>query len=290
MFRTFICGVTLVTLLPNSFAQGYQRPPKAVTDILDAPPTPAVSVGPTGEHLLLIQGSRYPSIEEIAAPQLRLAGLRIDPRTNGPARTPRVIGLTLVSLPGGEQKKLALPADSRFSYPLWSPDGKRFALTNTTKDKIEVWVGEVATGDLWRVNAAALADGLNAAVGDAVQWMPDSKRLLCQVVTGPDGETAKHAKTSPTGGKRGAPPIPPAAPAGPVVQVSDGQAAPVRTFQDLLRIRTTRRCSTTTARPNSRSRSLSRSPRTASRSRRANCRSAACSSTSPRRRTASSCS
>jgi len=55
------------------------------------------------------------------------------------------------------------------------------------KDKIEVWVGEVATGELWRVNATAVADGLNATVGDAVQWMPDSKRLLCQACCGPNG-------------------------------------------------------------------------------------------------------
>jgi dipeptidyl aminopeptidase/acylaminoacyl peptidase len=223
MFRTLICGVTLVTLSSDSFAQEYQRPPKAVTDILDVPPPPFVSVSPTEDHLLLVQTSRYPSIEELAAPQLRLAGVRIDPRTNGPARAPRVTALALVALPGGEAKKLDVPADARFGFPLWAPDGKRFAVTNTTKDKIEVWVGEVATGELWRVNAVALADGLNAVVGDAVQWMPDSKRLLCQVVSGPNGE------------KRGAPPAPPVAPAGPVIQVSEGKAAPVRTFQDLLK-------------------------------------------------------
>src|SRR5262245_38643962 len=223
MFRTLICGVTLVTLTPDALAQGYRRPPKSVTDVLDAPPPPAVSVSSTGENLLLVQGARYPSIEELAAPQLRLAGVRIDPRTNGPARAPRVTGLTLVAMPGGEKKELVLPADSRFGYPLWSPDGRRFALTNTTKERIEVWVGEVTTGELWRVNAAAIADGINAAVGDAVQWMPDSKRLLCQVVSGPNGE------------RRGAPPVPPVAPAGPVAQESSGTAAPVRTFQDLLK-------------------------------------------------------
>ena len=96
--------------------------------------------------------------------------------------------LTLVTLPSCEAKTIDLPADARFGFPLWSPDGKRFAVTNTTRDKIEVWVGEVATGELWRVNAAALADGLNAVTGDAVQWMPDSKRLLCQVVCAPNGD------------------------------------------------------------------------------------------------------
>ena len=69
-----------------------------------------------------------------------------------------------------------------------------------------------------------IQDGLNATIGDAVQWMPDSKRLLCQVVADPNGNDL-----------RGAPPVPPDAPAGPIVQESDGKAAPVRTYQDLLK-------------------------------------------------------
>ncbi|HEV3437580.1 MAG TPA: prolyl oligopeptidase family serine peptidase [Gemmata sp.] len=224
MFRMFVCGVIAVTLPADLIAQGYQRPPKAVTDILDVPPTPAVSISPTGDYLLLIQLSRYPSIEEVAAPQLRLAGLRIDPKTNGPARSGRVTGLTLVSLPGGEQKKLSVPPDARFGFPLWAHDGKRFAFTNTKQDKIEVWVGEVATGDLWPVSAIALQDGINATIGDPVQWMPDSKRLLCQVVTDPGGKD-----------RRGQPPVLPLAPVGPVVQEGEGKAAPVRMFQDMLK-------------------------------------------------------
>ena len=105
MLRTLICGVMLVIFGTDSFAQGYQRPPKAVTDILDASPPQSVSVSPTGEQLLLMQGSRYPSIEEVATPQLRLAGVRIDPKTNGPARASRITSLTLVTLPSCEQKK-----------------------------------------------------------------------------------------------------------------------------------------------------------------------------------------
>jgi dipeptidyl aminopeptidase/acylaminoacyl peptidase len=224
MLRIFVCGVLAVTLPPDLLAQGYQRPPKAVIDILDVPPPPSALVSPTGDYLLLVQSSRYPSIEEVAALQLRLAGLRIDPKTNGPARGGRVKGLTLVSLPGGEQKKLDIPADARFGFPIWSPDGRKFAFTNTKKDKIEVWIGEVATGELWPVSAIPLRDGINATIGNPVQWLPDSKRLLCQVVADPQG--MEH---------RGPPPVAPVAPAGPVVQESEGKAAPVRTFQDLLK-------------------------------------------------------
>src|SRR5689334_488198 len=89
---------------------GYQRPPKAITDILHAPPTPAVSISPTREYLLLIDRESYPSIAEVSAPMLRLAGERIDPRTNGPHLAPRGKGLTLQKISDGTQRRVELPA------------------------------------------------------------------------------------------------------------------------------------------------------------------------------------
>src|SRR5438477_530715 len=62
MFRTLICGVIAVTAITDILAQGYQRPPKAVTDILDAPAPAGVSVSPTGDNLLVVQTARYPGI------------------------------------------------------------------------------------------------------------------------------------------------------------------------------------------------------------------------------------
>src|SRR5262245_11758256 len=133
MFRLLICGVLAVTISVDAFGQeGYQKPPQAVIDILDAPAPPALSVSPTGENLLLVETTRYPSIEEIAAPMVRLAGLRINPKTNGPARPFRVTGLSLMPVTGGEAKAIPLPEKGRCGFPLWSPDGKRVAVLNTT--------------------------------------------------------------------------------------------------------------------------------------------------------------
>src|SRR5262249_8084512 len=59
---------------------------------------------------------------------------------------------------------------------------------------------------------------INAAFGEPVQWLPDSKTLLCQVI--PKREDAPKAGNAPNG---------------PTVQESYGKNAPVRTFQDLLK-------------------------------------------------------
>jgi dipeptidyl aminopeptidase/acylaminoacyl peptidase len=193
---------------------GYRRPPREITDVLDAPPPPAVLVSPTREHLLLVQGERYPSIADLAAPVLRLAGLRLNPQTNGPHLTPRYFGLTVLTIADGQQRPVALPADGHCGLPVVSADGRHFALTNTTQHGIELWVGDVRAATVRRVPGITL----NTVYGDAVQWLPDNRTLLCQTVPADRGE----------------PPAAPRVPPGPTIQESDGQAAPVRTFQDLL--------------------------------------------------------
>ncbi|VTS02439.1 glutamyl peptidase : Glutamyl peptidase OS=uncultured Acidobacteria bacterium GN=HGMM_F17D01C19 PE=4 SV=1: Peptidase_S9 [Gemmata massiliana] len=216
MFRLLLCGVCALTISVDAFGQeGYQKPPQAVIDILDAPAPPALSISPTGENLLLVQSARYPSIEEVAAPMLRLAGLRINPRTNGPARPTRVTGLSLVPVTGGDPKPIALPEKAKIGLPMWAPDGKRFAVQSTTDAGIELWVCALDELKLEKIKGVRL----NAAIGESAQWMPDSRTLLVQLI--PEG--------------RGEAPTPPIAPAGPVIQESGGKAAPVRTFQDMLK-------------------------------------------------------
>ncbi len=214
-------GLSLLAALPARGQQGYQKPPRSVLDVLDAPATPTVSVSPTRDHLLLVQGVRYPSIADVAEPMLRLAGLRINPQTNGPHRPPRVVGLTLLAIADGKPRPVAVPKDAHLGQPSWSPDGRRFAFTNTTPAGIELWVGEVETAKATRLTGVAIngvtLGGLRG--GRAFHWMPDGRTLLCQTVVA----------------GRGKPPAAPQVPPGPTVQESLGKAAPAWTFQDLLK-------------------------------------------------------
>jgi dipeptidyl aminopeptidase/acylaminoacyl peptidase len=193
----------------------FQKPPKVVSDILNAPPTPLASVSPAGNRLLYVQSVRYPPVADLAEPMLRLAGLRINPNTNGPHRSPRLVGLTLQTLGDGKKRPITLPAHAHLGMPAWSPDGKHFAFTNTTARAVELWVGRAADGKVRRLEGIAV----NAALGEAFRWMPDGRSLLCKLVVA----------------GRGAPPTEVRVPRGPVVQESSGKKAPIRTFQDLLK-------------------------------------------------------
>ncbi len=191
----------------------YQQPPKAILDVLRAPLSPQFQLSPARDYALLIEPQRYPPIAELAQPMLRLAGLRINPRTNGPHTGFSYASLTVLKIGEGTQTKLALPPGAKPGRPEWSPDGRYFAFPITTATSIELWVGEAATAAVRKLPLVTL-NGL----WDPLQWMPGSRELLIKLIPA----------------ARGKPPARPAAPPGPNVQETAGKVAPVWTQQDLL--------------------------------------------------------
>lgn len=130
--------IGLLALPGTIFSQGYQQPPKAIMELVDVPPTPALRIGPNGKWALLLQQSSMPSIEELAQPELRLAGLRINPASNGPSRSGGFIGASIIETGTGKTKVVAgLPQNVRMGNLSWSPDGKIAAFSHTTASGIE---------------------------------------------------------------------------------------------------------------------------------------------------------
>jgi len=206
----------IAALAASAFSQqGYKKPPQDVLDILTAAVTPTVSVSPARDVMLLSTGLRYPPLADLAQPMLRLAGLRINPNTNGPHRYQYAVALTLKRISDGSEIKIALPPGAKIGTPQWSANGKQFAFTNTTNTGIELWIGDSANGNVRKLKGV----GLNTVEGDPLQWLPDNKTLLVQLVP---------AKRRPA-------PLASGVPSEPNSQESSGRVGPVRTFQDLLK-------------------------------------------------------
>jgi len=208
-------GLVVLTCLAVSAAETYQKPPKEILDVLHAPATPQTSINTTKTHFLMIERNLYPTIGEVAAPMLRIAGLRLNPSTNGPHSAPSGRSLTLKKIEDGSEAKIAVPPNARLGSPEWSPDGKHFTITNTTATGIELYIGSIGSSALRKIPGVLLND----TVGDEVGWLAGSTTLLAKVI--------------PAG--RGPAPKPPAAPSGPNVQESAGRSGPVRTNQDMLK-------------------------------------------------------
>src|ERR1041384_8032553 len=96
------------TTQPTS--SGYLTPPKIIMDMLDATPTPAVLVSPDHQVIALLDRRSMPTIADLAEPIHRIAGARINPKTNGrQQRTGRVFAITLKSIADGAEKKVSVP-------------------------------------------------------------------------------------------------------------------------------------------------------------------------------------
>ena len=193
---------------------GYLEPPADVVALVDAPPTPMVSVSPDRQRLIQLHYTVLPGLDEVAEPFHRLAGLRIQPRTSTQRRLYSYTGLTFQELSDGATRPVALP-DGQIISVSWSPDGRHVALTRIGDAGLELWVIDVATA-----TARPLLPGrpLCDTLTRATRWLPGSVGLVVALVPA----------------DRGPEPKPPRVPPGPIVQETRGREAQNRTYQDLL--------------------------------------------------------
>jgi dipeptidyl aminopeptidase/acylaminoacyl peptidase len=197
-------------------APAYLLPPKEVIAAFDAAPLPDAILSPSRQVLALADRKGQPTIAELSQPMLRLAGARVNPRTNGPHRSALIDAITLKSIDGGAEVKVTVPPHANLSNLKFSPDGSKLAFLSTRDDGIELWVASTASGMAKKVSGA---ERLNAASGDPCDWLRDNATLVCKLV--------------PAG--RGAVPAEPSVPAGPNTQENEGKAAQSATYEDLIR-------------------------------------------------------
>ncbi len=212
-----IAAICFLTAGPDGFSaekEIYRTPPQEIVDIIDAPPAPLVAVDPTRECILIEQRPNLPSIAELAQPELRLAGRRINPATNGPSRPRLVTGLKVMQISDGTEQMIELPPEARIIRARWSPDGEKIAFSMAEESGVGLWVAEKDSGRSRQI----LGPRLNNAWGGSFHWLSGSDGLICLVVPA----------------NRGIAPQADAVPQGPVVRRSAGRKAPARTYQDLL--------------------------------------------------------
>jgi dipeptidyl aminopeptidase/acylaminoacyl peptidase len=193
---------------------GYKTPPKDISDMLLAKPTPGVSIDEKGEWMLFLQSSSYPSVEELAKPELRIAGLRINPENYSPSRQNFIKELTLKNISTGKSFPITgLPTPLFAGNVSWSPDFSKIAFTQTGKSTIDLYVITVATQKAVKINKRSL----NTITG-GIDWL-DNSSILYRSALNP--ATAAPAK--------------PLVPKGPAVQENYGNASPRPTFQDMIK-------------------------------------------------------
>ena len=217
MKRSLLCLPLLFTvaLAHAQDAVSYKMPPKEMADLLLARPTPAVSADSKGEWMLIADRNSYPSVEELARPELRIAGLRINPANYSLSRQNFNNNFTLKNIKTGQAYPVAgLPMPLYAGNIKWNPGESKIAFTQTGAKAVDLYVINIATKRAIKTNKQPL----NTVIPNAVIWVDDNTILY-------------RAATKPVS----AAPAKPLIPKGPTVQQSLGKVAPSATFEDLIK-------------------------------------------------------
>ena len=222
MYRIFY--LSLLIILARIIAQenlNYQQPPNEILNLVDVKLPPRVLMDENKKYMVCIYRDAFKTIKELSEKEMRLAGLRINPKTNIGSRTNYYKDIKIANL---RRKKTVLrrvrglPTEPRLANFIWSPDQTSIAFTNTTFHGVELWVLNVSGGVVKKLTDA----NVNANLGDAVNWYQDGKSLLVKLVPGNREEITDSENVIPLG---------------PRISSNDGKKAQNRTYQDLLKNR-----------------------------------------------------
>ncbi len=213
-----IFALMISTQLNGQLDLEYQIPDSKILELADAPIAPSIRINANATQALLLYRNQFKTISELSEQEMRLAGLRINPKTNISSRARYYYDIKLLDIESGQETNITgLPKDARIANVIWSPDQSKVAFTNTVWNGVELWYLSMEDNAAKKLTEA----NLNANMGDAINWMKDNNSILI---------TQLPADRKPLID------IDITVPKGPTVSVNDdGKKAQNRTYQDLLK-------------------------------------------------------
>ena len=176
----------------------YQKPSNEILNLVEFDRPPSIQYDDKKNYILFLFRDNYKSIEELSVKEMRLGGLRIDPVTNIGSRVTYYNNIKIKNLKKKKQEISqvnGLPENAKLSNISWSPDQKKVALTNTTKDGVELWMLNIETGKLSRLTDPIL----NANLGDVINWNHDSNSIFVKVISSNKKSLIDKLNTVPEG-------------------------------------------------------------------------------------------
>ena len=197
----------------------YQRPPNEILELVDVSLPPRVLIDENKKFMVHLYRDSYKSIIELSNPEIKLAGLRLNPNSNSRSRTNyynNVMISKMDQIDKSAKQIKGLPKNPKLANIKWSPDQTKIAMTNTKEEGVELWFI-----DLEKLTAKKLTGPkLNASLGDVITWYQDSKNILAKFKLENSPDIIDGVDVVPTG---------------PIISSNDGKKAQNRTYQDLLK-------------------------------------------------------
>lgn len=195
---------------------GYQMPPKIMADLVDAPRRPGVTLSDNKQWLAILHRPGAPSISDLAQPEEKLAGLRINANVFGPSRSSGYTKIEIRSISGDRVIPVDDLPEGKVMSTSFSPDSKHLAYVVEDSAGLTLW-----SFNLEQEQSKRVADVyLNASLGGSrYLWKRDSSGFYTRItVANPMDRPSRSIAT-----------------AEPIIQVTSGEKAAVRTYSNLLK-------------------------------------------------------
>jgi len=193
----------------------YQKPEKEITDSVQSAGFSYPFFNHQMNEFVIYRVQTMPSIAYTNRPFLRLAGTRFNPQNLAPVTGSYKVDLRYVEKGSQKEKPISFSKESYLMDLLWSPDGKRLAVTLAAPRCVELWWIEIPSLKKQKFPHLCLNTALGS--GGKVQWV-DSENLLVLRRSSSQEIVISQAP-----------------PQGPVVKESKGVVSQNRTYQDLLK-------------------------------------------------------
>lgn len=212
-------ALLLVLCLGKVSAQedaAFRMPSDDLVALVDAPLRPAASLSPDNRWMALLESKVVVPITDLAKPELKLAGIELNPRNF--SRSAPGAGFTsmrLQAVDGSANFVVQGLPEGRIQSPMWSPDGAHMAFVIEAQDHLRLWVLDVGEQSARELSATPLNGVITRT---PFSWSRDSRSLVINAAVNAGGTPPAEDEI-----------------VVPVIQVTTGERAPARTFQNLLR-------------------------------------------------------
>lgn len=211
----FLLASLTLNFTPAQAEQLYQKTEPMISGLIRADSFSTASLNDQNTALIKKFRQYTPSIAYVARPQLKLAGIRFNPKNYAPITNSYTEKLVYFDIKTKLEKEIKFPKNTIISSTGWSDNGKSYLVSTETDKCIELWIVSIPGLQKRKIPNTCI----NAIMGNGFSWLSDDEILISKRTVAQSGEIKVERS----------------APLGPVIQTSKGVVSQNRTYQDLLK-------------------------------------------------------
>ena len=181
LFKILICFLCTLEIKSQENIL-YKVPPKEILELVDVKLPPRVLMDEKNEYMVYLFRDNLKSIEQLSEPEVKLAGLRLNPDLYTKSRANYYNNVKIVKMDTKNLNPMdvkGLPTKPQLANIKWSPDQTKIAMTNTTKEGVELWFIDLKKGTAKKISKPMI----NATLGNPIAWYKDGKYILAKFRT-----------------------------------------------------------------------------------------------------------